>query len=58
MGSERERELRRRRSRKKKMSLIRKRAETASATEKEVLATKIRRLSPGAEKLIETLGLK
>jgi hypothetical protein len=58
MGSERERELRRRRKRKKKMELIKKRAEKASSSEKEVLAAKIRRLTPGAEDLIKTMGLK
>ena len=58
MGSERERELRRRRSRKKKMVLLRKRAEKASSSDKEVLAAKIRRLSPGGEELIKTMGLK
>ncbi len=57
MGSERERELRRRRSRKKKMTLITKRAEKASASEKEVLAAKIRQMTPGAEELIKRLGL-
>ncbi len=58
MGSERERELRRRRKRKKKMGLLRKRAVKASASEKEVLAAKIRQLTPGAEDLIKTMGLK
>lgn len=58
MGSERERELRRRRKRKKKMGLIRKKAAKASGSEKEVLAAKIRKLTPGAEGLIATLGLK
>lgn len=58
MGSERERELRRRRQRKKKMGLLRKRAEKASASEKEVLAAKIRKLTPGAEDLIKTMKLK
>jgi hypothetical protein len=58
MGSERERELRRRRQRKKKMGLIRKQAEKATSSEKAVLAAKVRRLSPGAEQLIEAMGLK
>lgn len=58
MSSERERELRRRRKRKKKMGLIKKRAEKASASEKEVLAAKIRRLTPGAEQLIAAMGLE
>jgi len=58
MGSERERELRRRRKRKKKMDLLKKRVEKASASEKEVIAEKIRRMTPGAEGLIKTMGLK
>ncbi len=58
MGSERERELRRRRKRLKKMTLIKKRAEKASASEKEVLAAKIRRITPGAEGLITALKLE
>ncbi len=58
MGSERERELRRRRKRKKKMGLIKQRAEKASSSEKEVLAAKVRRMTPGAEELIKTMGLK
>ena len=57
-SSERERELRRRRSRRKKMTLIKKRAAKASASEKEVLAAKIRKLTPGAEQLIVSLGLE
>jgi hypothetical protein len=58
MGSERERELRRRRKRLKKMTMIKKRAEKASASEKEVLAAKIRRITPGAEELITALKLE
>jgi len=58
MGSERERELRRRRKRKKKMGLIKNRLKKASASEKEVIATKIRRMTPGAEGLLVSLGLK
>jgi hypothetical protein len=40
------------------MGLLRKRAEKASSSEKEVLAAKVRRLTPGAEGLIKTMGLK
>jgi hypothetical protein len=58
MSSERERELRRRRKRKHKMGLIKKRAAKATASEKEVLATKIRKLTPGAEELIQVLELE
>ncbi|MFT5302617.1 MAG: hypothetical protein ACI814_003434 [Mariniblastus sp.] len=58
MGSERERELRRRRKRKKALGLVKKRAEKASSSEKEVLAAKVRRMTPGAEEMIKTMGLK
>lgn len=57
MGSERERELRRRRKRKKAVSQIKTRAKKASATEKEVLAAKLRNMTPGAKQLIASMGL-
>ena len=57
-SSERQRELRRRRVRKKKMTLIKAKAAKASASEKEVLAAKVRRMTPGAVQQIEALGLK
>ena len=57
MGSERERELRRRRKRKKAVDAIKKRAVKASASEKEVLAAKLRRLTPGSELIINELQL-
>ncbi len=56
-GSERRRELGRRRHRKQKIAKIKQRAEKASASEKQVLCEKLRKLTPGAETLIETLGL-
>ena len=55
--SERTRELRRRRKRKTSVTAIKKRAKKASASEKEVLAAKLRRLSPGAEIIISELKL-
>lgn len=58
MGSERERELRRRNSRKRSLQKIAKRAKTATPSEKEVLAAKIRRLTPGANEIIERLELQ
>jgi hypothetical protein len=57
-GTERQRELRRRRHRTKKLSILSKKAEKASKSEKAVIAQKIRRLSPGADALIEAWGLK
>jgi hypothetical protein len=56
-SSERQRELRRRRSRKKKIGLYRKRAENASNSEKEVIARKLRELTPGADVLIAQMHL-
>jgi hypothetical protein len=52
MAIERTRELRRRRHRKVKLINLKKRAEKASKSEKAVIATKIRRITPGAEQLI------
>lgn len=57
-GSERRRELRRRRHRLKKMTKLKKRAENANASERAVIAHKIRELSPGGEEVIQRLGLE
>ena len=57
-GSERRRELRRRRHRRKKMPKLKARAEKASASDRKVIADKIRGLTPGAEIIIESLGLE
>lgn len=57
-GSERRRELRRRRHRLEKVNHIKKRAAKASASEKVVLCEKLRKLTPGAETLIEALKLE
>ena len=56
-GSERRRELRRRRHRKQKIEQIKRRAAKASASEKQVLAEKLRQLTPGANEIIQQLGL-
>ena len=58
MGTERQRELRRRRSRKKKMTVLKRKAATASVSEKTVIAHKIRQLSPGAPEIIGALNLE
>jgi hypothetical protein len=53
MGSiERNKEIRRRRHRRKKLGQFKKRLEKASASEKSVIAAKLRNLTPGAEELI------
>ena len=56
--SERQKEIKRRRQRKSKVAEIEKRAKKASSSEKEVLAAKLRSLTPGANELIERFGLK
>jgi len=55
---QRHRELRQRRHRKKKMAILKRKATKANASEKVVIAGKIRRLTPGAEVIIATLGLE
>lgn len=55
---QRDRELRRRRQRKKKMKILKRRATKANPSEKGIIAAKIRRLSPGAEVIIASLGLE
>ena len=57
-GSERKRELRRRRHRRKKMPKLKARAEKATASDKKIIAAKIRSLTPGADIIIEALGLE
>ena len=54
---ERNKELRQRRHRKKKMSILKRKLTKANASEKMVIANKIRRLTPGAEVIIANLGL-
>jgi hypothetical protein len=56
--SERQKEIKRRRHRKKKVAEITARAKKASASEKELLARKLRDLTPGAEELIRRLELE
>ncbi len=56
-GTERQRELRRRRNRGKKLALLQRKAEKSSKTEKAAIADKLRRLTPGAEQLIQAWKL-
>lgn len=56
-ASERQRELRRLRHRKQKLAGWKRRAAKASSSEKEVLADKIRRLTPGFAQVFENLKL-
>jgi hypothetical protein len=55
---QRQRELAQRRNRKKKIAILKRKAVKANATEKAVLAAKIRRMTPGAEQVIANLGLE
>jgi len=56
--SERQKEIKRRRHRKKKVEQWKKRAEKATASEKAHIAGKLRKLTPGAEIIIEKLSLE
>jgi hypothetical protein len=51
-------ELRQRRKRKKKLAIFKRKAVKASASEKAIIATKIRRMTPGCEIIIATMGLE
>ncbi len=57
-GSERKRELRRRRSRSKKLATLKVKAVKATKSEKEVIAAKLRKITPGATQVIEAWQLK
>ena len=57
-ASERRREIKRRRHRRKKMDQLKKKAENANASEKADIVRKMRELTPGADKVIDKLGLE
>ncbi len=57
-SSERRKEINRRRHRRKKMTQLKRRVEKANVSEKRVIASKIRSLTPGAEKIIASLELE
>lgn len=56
--SERHKEIRRRRKRRKKYDLIKRKVAKSSASEKTVIAAKIRKMTTGADVVIEALGLE
>jgi hypothetical protein len=56
--SERRKELKRRRHRRRKLAHYRAKLETATVSEKTHMAQKIRRMTPGAEEVVDTLGLE
>jgi hypothetical protein len=55
---ERQKELKRRRHRKKKLKVVKRRLAKATTSEKAHLAAKLRRMTPGAEVIINNLGLE
>jgi hypothetical protein len=55
---QRQRELRRRRHRRQKLKVFKRKLAKANASEKTVLAGKIRALTPGAETIIANWGLE
>ena len=57
-GSERQREIRRRRKRRAKLKVFRSKVKKASVSEKAVIATKLREMTPGAEALITEMALE
>jgi hypothetical protein len=50
--SERKRELRRRRSRRKKVSILARKLQKATVSERAIIADKLRSLTPGGETII------
>jgi hypothetical protein len=56
--SERKKEIKRRRHRRQKVALLKRRSAKATVSEKQVIAHKLRELTPGAEPIIEKLGLE
>jgi len=55
---ERHKEIDRRQHRKKKLAILKRKAGKSNASEKAVIAAKIRRLTPGAEVIIAAWGLE
>ena len=58
MKAEKYEEIKRRRQRKKKVAHLTRRAQKASASEKTVIAGKLRNLTPGADTIINRLELE
>jgi hypothetical protein len=56
--SERKTELRQRRHRRKKLKIFARKLRKATVSEKTVIAEKLRRLTPGAEQIIERWELE
>lgn len=56
--SERQKEIKRRRKRRAKIEQYKKRVDQATVYERVVIAGKIREMTPGADAIIEKLGLE
>lgn len=56
--SERGKEIKRRRHRRKKLADLAKKLKTAKASERSVIAQKVRQLTPGAEQVLANWGLE
>lgn len=56
--SERKKEIKRRRHRRKKLTHMSKRLKKASASEKAVITSKLRNMTPGAEVIIDAWDLR
>ena len=56
--SDRKQEIKRRRHRKKKLNIFKRKLRKSSASDKLVIADKIRKMTTGAEIIIATLGLE
>lgn len=56
--SDRHQEIKRRRHRRKKYAAFAKKLEKANASERAVIAEKLRNMTPGAEVIIERWGLE
>jgi hypothetical protein len=56
--SDRKQEIKRRRHRKKKLLVFKRKLKKATASEKTVIAEKIRKMTPGSEIIIANLGIE
>jgi hypothetical protein len=56
--SDRKQEIKRRRHRRKKLLVFKRKLKKATVSEKQVIAEKLRKLTPGCEVLIESLSLE
>jgi hypothetical protein len=56
--SDRKQEIKRRRHRRKKIEHFKRRLKKATTSEKGVIAEKLRKMTPGAEQVIEQLGVQ